>query len=217
MNLDDYDPGYSGVPSRLKMGEKKRYHYVHTSSYSQHRRPTIGIHPTKMIDWRSLESRRHELWVAYKTANKRFWDFMDSVGRRCTPDEEKWVMFDDQLVCRFYERGYTMSDASLLLDDLLSNKKYYDPYFLVKPEEGGSKARQLKHSMDRLLWAHTIYDLAFKRAVENRLNKYTDETSGGKSIGAQIFLVKNEGRTTVVMLDHCGRITFPEGKVEECV
>jgi hypothetical protein len=218
MNLDDFDPGYEPVPTKLRKGARAWLHYVKTrrvSGWTERKGIRPGVHPNKMRDWRSLERRRHELWKRQVKATHDFWNYMRDVGGPLQEGAEKWIMFNENEICRYSGSGYSMDSAKYLLKDLLKPKSSYGPYQLVKVDEGGHEAGVLRMRMNRAIEFWRVYDSTFKQALEDRLRQYAESVPADRYRDNKIFLVKNEGRTTVAMIDYCGRITFPEGIVEE--
>ena len=222
MNIDSLDPGYKLVPKKIAKRDRRVYYYVKTG-YSH---KSIGINPKKMLDWRNLERRYHDLEEKWLIINKKLWDSFASVGREQGKDEEKWILAGDDALYIVSSRGggYSIESASRMAEDLIKDPKVSRrKYFVVREDEGGREIARLKFRCDRYLRASAMYKEAFKKAVFDRIRVHIQglvDMSNSAYYGAyypqKIFIIKNEDRKYVFSSDNRGNVCLHEGEVVEC-
>jgi hypothetical protein len=173
LNIDSFDPGYKLVPKKIAKKDRRVYYYVKTG-YSH---KSIGINPRKMLDWRNLERRYHELDTKWLAANKKLWDSFALVGREQGEDEEKWILAGDDVLYIVSPRGggYSIESAyGAAMDLVRSPKASKRNYFVVREDEGGREIARLKSRCDRHLKASAMYKEAFKKAVFDRIRVHIE-------------------------------------------
>ena len=222
IDLDLLNPGYEPIPKLpKKKRHQQRYHYVRVSDgYST---KSIGVKPQKMLDWRALERRHHQLLGLWKEANSEFWHSLKNVVRKPKKNEDKLVMIDEETAIVLSTRGgYSLESSARLVKGLMKDPKSRGDFFVVKPEEGGRELGRMLHRKDRLGRACGKYFFAFRKAISDRLEVFKRTLIEGDEVHYRAyypemsFLIKNDGRTHVVTMTSNGALTFHEGEVMEC-
>lgn len=225
IDIDSMDPGYedstplSRKRSKLSAEEAsriKRSAYIHTGRIGDHRK-RLGIRPSSMRDWRSLERRAHELHVAWKRAAAQFWDRMRSLQVDDIPVVIAATnpMTGDDSVIVFDDGGYSTDTQERILERQLrgTNEKFtYVPY-----EAGGKEVGELSRRDRRLMMSYFAYIDAFKRAVADRLKQVVEERHiKSPRISCYFepaaFIIKNDDREHVATFDSRGQLTWIEGE-----
>jgi len=221
-DIDEFDPGYA-LPKQGKRKSRRRqlenrscniflgqYARAFRHSSTQFR---AGIHPKKMLDWRSLERRYYQLETAWAEAAQALWGEMSRLwALHCKKDQDAWINIgDDELVK--YEgarRTYSRSSASYEAKFLLESKKSVDmsqQYMLIPFDDGGSKVRKLVDKEARMMWARGVYHAAFTRAIEDRIYAYARSLKQNSSSAYHepfIVLVRNDDRIRIVSYEDNG-------------
>jgi len=230
ISLDDFVPDYSWhqraasgwstdtlVSDNNKQSAKfknLKYGWIKVNNDMMGRRDrALGVRPEKLIDWRSLERRYHQLDESWKDVDTKFWRSLMQFTR--TKDRyETWIYIGDDELLRVQINdssssggSYSSACASNIAKSLIStdtSTRCDQPQRMITYEKGGKEIAHLKMRSERLRLITWKYKSAFCRGIIDRIiayNKANDpdyiECSYRNSVMYQTFIVSNEDRKYV--------------------
>ena len=231
MNLIDIDSLHVNfgknpfAKQKASRGKKKsapvdpRLLYVRSRSRWSRDRDMLGIRPETMANWRGLERRTHELHVAWRDANSKFWDFTRKIrtAAGADSDEDLNVLVDtgDEGIMNIDESGYSTSSKYSIVERLVRDPESEGKFVLVSYENGGRELGRLNHRESRLHKAFNMYQDAFRQAVEERLSGPINDRMRRdlryNFYDPAVYIIENENRKYVVTLCRKGFIEWHEG------
>lgn len=228
-DIDQYTPEYKpyfDLPKRATKADKARYmraSRVHTAGPS-YRGGTFGANPPgvearKVLDWRGLERRCHELQVKWAAANKKFWDAVVNARRAkgLARNEDLYIFIEQEWVIKCHPDGFSTENATYIADKLVSGDRAAVSFSVMKYEDGGAEIGYLNRRSNLLLRCKGVYERILMRALHDRLNMYVDTiripNESRSYFPPQIYIIENEGRARVAQSDSLGRISWIDGDV----
>lgn len=235
INLDEFQPNFpkSPLPPKDKRGRKINLKWPRNAFwvFLNDRRcdeRKVGIRPDHLLDWRHLERRQDALRLKSSAAAREFWDTMSAIGDK-HGDIDSLFVTGRHLLIRYTPnsmgrgRTCTTEHPDRIVQDLLrSPARASDKFVLVREEDGGSRVGLLEQRQHRAFWAFHLFEAAFKRAVEARLDSFMAKAHAtGEDAYYQLrpratFIIQNEDRTYVVSTgsgNHLIGYTWHEGMV----
>lgn len=224
LDIDAQDPGYDSPIAQAKKRKRNnipdRYYNIFVGSSYGYRSAKIGISPSKMLNWRSLERRYSELTLLAESASEKFWTAMrEAYLPHAEKVDEVWIAASEDRLIKYDGKRHAYSMCSLRSEaELLLKKKpdTHEEYVFIPCHTLGAEIHRLSKKESRLLWAKTIYRLAFQRAVEDRLRKCNDVINQRFSSTYNMpftVIINNDDRHHVVTLNTTGHFLWHDGKL----
>jgi hypothetical protein len=194
-----------GIPVRER---KKRYF------------DRLGVSTKRLIDWRRLERRHHELHVRRLSTWNDFITILKCLHSDATKAglKQVWVFKDAQTTMVYDGIGYHAEEYQRLVKDNINQTK--PDALLIKGKTAEHIFTLLARNNRLNRWACTYFK-AFRLAVEARLMPFINDRLGYQHRGINLyhegtFIVSNEGRCYVISSDNRGRMCFSESQVFVC-
>lgn len=211
-------------PTKRDIVNNKRMSRVHTAGPS-YRNGTFGasppgVEPAKVLDWRSLERRAHELHVKWVEANDKFWDAV--LAARADAglglNEDIYIFVEHEWVLKCHPSGFSTENAVEIAEEHVNGKRRGNKFAIMKYDEGGAHIGYLNRRSNLLLRCMGVYERILERALRDRLQLYVDKIRENDMgyrayFPPQVYIIENEGRARIAQSDALGRLSWINGNV----
>lgn len=216
LDIDKYEPDYPVPPKKCRKKDRPKY-WVHFNRFTYGRASSIGVKPEKLRDWRALEKRRSQLLDLWEEANDEFWDAMYNTVQDDDDNTDRLICTGKLHMIRFHPRSrwagetsYSLVAAERVISDSIRDKR--EKYVLVTEESGGRRIGELYERQNSLHKAYLKYNIAFRRAVGDRLEVYVRSKNNYLLSRTETFIVQSDTRTYVITQTQSG-VVWNEGNI----
>ncbi len=212
INIDDYVPTYE-VPFRYVDGTPLPRKCSYVKTFEGYNQRNVGVDPKKILDWRAVEKRTHELHETQRSLWEQMLVKIMNVGGKTT--HTKIIMINHEKCIKVTDGSYRTEDSVSYLKNVMKDGTQAEEFVFVSLDEGGREIGSLMRKSDVAFRRYFVYKNALMKALKDRVDLYAEKNlrhqidSYDKSwTQPTIVVVSNEGRTYALRVTERGYCTF---------
>jgi len=215
LKLDELVP--AGIHDMIAVNEKNGYNFRNRFD-----RGPVGFEPKKLLGWRQLERRSHEIGMQFTKHSDAFWRGLRDMWTECKASGIKQLCFVDDagVTARVYsDGGMSVVNVKEIIDQSIKNPNLKS--FTASTDVSREFYRQLARNA-ALRKRYNTYYRAFQYAIRLRLDTYVEEKllvtdqSRWSYCTPTCFHIENEGRHYLVNSDDHGKLIWIDSVMIKC-